>query len=51
MITNSFFHLILFSLLYAVANLYGFSLLILYSVFTSGVKFEIDWFSDECWGG
>jgi hypothetical protein len=50
MITNSFFHLTLFPLLFAVANLYGFSFMILYNVCTFDVKFEIDWFRDKCWG-
>jgi len=41
MITNSYFHLTLFPFLFAVANLYGFSFMILYIVCTSDIKFEI----------
>jgi hypothetical protein len=42
MFTNNFFHLILFPLLYAVANLYGFSFMILYNVCTFDIKFDLD---------
>jgi hypothetical protein len=51
MITNSFFHLTLFPLLYAIANLYAFSFMILYNVCTFDVKFEMTDLAVSAGGG
>jgi len=50
MITNSVLHLTLFPRLYAMANLYGFSFMILYNFCTFDVKFEIDLEMSACGG-